>query len=98
MSEGADPGEGLTWPAIDSADAILIPSAAMDGLTMDERAEVMSVARAAGLQRAREIRSSRREAEALPDFSQMAARTVKRRPQWDEAQDGSDAGEESQDG
>lgn len=95
---GAEADDGSVWESFDSADAVLIPSSALEGLDMEERAEVMSVARAAGLQRAREIKASHRAEEAaLPDVSQLAARTVARRPQWNGARDGSESGEESQD-
>lgn len=90
-------GESAAGSSSSSGGGVVpLPASVVEGLSEAELDEVQSVARAAALRRAREIAAARREAEALPDFSQMAARTVKRRPQWDEAQDGSDAGEESQ--
>lgn len=74
---------------------ITLPASATEGLSEAELDEVESVAKASALRRAREIQAARREVE-LPDFSAMAARTVRRRPAWEAAQAGADAGEESQ--
>jgi transcriptional regulator with XRE-family HTH domain len=76
---------------------VALPASALDGLSVEERDEVRAAALAEGLKRAREIAAARRLEEAsLPDFSAMAARTVRRRPAWEAAQAGSGAGEEAQ--
>lgn len=72
--QGASPSSVDT----ESGSVLTLPASAVVGLNEAELDEVMSVARAAGLQRAREI---------------LAAR---RRPQCDDARDGSEPGEESQ--
>jgi hypothetical protein len=78
------------------APVVALPASAVEGLSEAELDEVESVAKAAALQRAREIQAARREAEVIPDFSQLAARTVRRRSQWEAAKSGGDAGEEPQ--
>ena len=87
--------------------AELLIGESADELAEDELAEVESVARAAALKRKREILASRPASrpfepageaeEEIPDFAQLAARTVSRRPGWDASQAGTDAGEEPQD-
>jgi transcriptional regulator with XRE-family HTH domain len=93
----APEGGGASSSSI-GGDVVMLPASALDGLSVEERDEVRAAALAEGLKRAREIASARRLEEAsLPDFSQMAARTVRRRRAWEAAQAGEDAGEESQD-
>lgn len=87
--------------------ADLLIGESVDELAEDEISEIESVARAAALKRKREILASRPASrpfepageaeEEIPDFAQLAARTVTRRPGWDASQAGADAGEEPQD-
>jgi len=91
---GVGPESGGASPS-SMGNVITLPASATEGLSEAELDEVESVARASALQRAREIQAARREAE-LPDFSALAARTVRRRPAWEASQAGVDAGEEPQ--
>jgi DNA-binding XRE family transcriptional regulator len=94
---GGDGVSGGASPSSMDGDVVMLPASALEGLSVEERDEVRAAALAEGLKRAREISAARRLEEAsLPDFSQLAARTVRRRPAWEAAQAGADAGEEPQ--
>jgi hypothetical protein len=89
---------GGASPSSVDGDVVTLPASALEGLSVEERDEVRAAALAEGLKRAREIQAARRLEEAsLPDFSQLAARTVRRRPAWEASRAGADAGEENQD-
>lgn len=100
-------GVALADEAAAGSLAELLIGESADELAEDEISEIESVARAAALKRKREILASRpatralepagEAEEELPDFTQLAARTVTRRPGWDASQTGADTGEEPQD-
>ena len=101
------PGPALVDEVAGESLAELLIGESADELAEDEISEIESVARAAALKRKREILASRpatralepagEAEEELPDFTQLAARTVTRRPGWDASQTGADTGEEPQD-
>jgi DNA-binding XRE family transcriptional regulator len=94
---GVGPESGGASPSSMDGDVVMLPASALEGLSVEERDEVRAAALAEGLKRAREISAARRLEEAsLPDFSALAARTVRRRPAWEASQTGVDAGEEPQ--
>ena len=78
--------------AVDAGGDVVVPAAALDGLTDLERDEVRSAARERALQRAREIRATR----PLPPEWALAARRVTDRPGHGAAHQWDAVGEESQ--
>lgn len=76
----------------DAGGDVVVPAAALDGLTDLERDEVRSAARERALQRAREIRATR----PLPPEWALAARRVTDRPGHGAAHQWDAVGEESQ--